>query len=268
MPGKSIQSQDLYGLQMTPELLSGLPTSATYELTFATTPLDVTSVRRLRYNVFNEELNEGLDQSRLTGLDADEYDFQCHHLLVRHKQTCDVVGTYRMQTVETAASNRGFYSATVFDLSKAPVEFIRNSVEIGRACIRQDHRSLQVLYLLWKGIGHFCMIHGKKYLFGCCSLTGQDVDHAFAVERYLMERGHIHPDLNIPALESHRCDGFGANLSSQGHPPRLMRTYLSLGAKICSPPAIDRAFKTIDFLTVFDLTAFDALDSAFYHLKP
>lgn len=30
-------------------------------------------------------------------------------------------------------------------------------------------------------------------------------------------------------------------------------TYLALGAKICGPPALDRAFKTIDFLTLMDL---------------
>jgi putative hemolysin len=35
--------------------------------------------------------------------------------------------------------------------------------------------------------------------------------------------------------------------------PKLLRTYLAVGAKICGPPAIDREFKTIDFLTLVDL---------------
>ncbi len=35
--------------------------------------------------------------------------------------------------------------------------------------------------------------------------------------------------------------------------PRLLAGYLSLGAKICGPPALDREFGTIDFLTVLDL---------------
>lgn len=38
-------------------------------------------------------------------------------------------------------------------------------------------------------------------------------------------------------------------------PPTLLRAYLSLGAKICGPPALDREFKTIDFLTLLDLRA-------------
>jgi len=35
--------------------------------------------------------------------------------------------------------------------------------------------------------------------------------------------------------------------------PKLLRTYLAIGAKICGPPAIDREFKTIDFLTLLDM---------------
>ena len=35
--------------------------------------------------------------------------------------------------------------------------------------------------------------------------------------------------------------------------PKLLRAYLTLGAKICGPPALDRQFKTIDFLTLVDL---------------
>jgi putative hemolysin len=35
--------------------------------------------------------------------------------------------------------------------------------------------------------------------------------------------------------------------------PRLFRAYLDISAKICGPPAIDREFKTIDFLTLIDL---------------
>jgi putative hemolysin len=33
----------------------------------------------------------------------------------------------------------------------------------------------------------------------------------------------------------------------------LLRAYLTIGAKICGPPALDREFQTIDFLTLVDL---------------
>ena len=35
--------------------------------------------------------------------------------------------------------------------------------------------------------------------------------------------------------------------------PRLLRTYLALGARIAAPPAWDREFGAIDFLTLLDL---------------
>ena len=38
-------------------------------------------------------------------------------------------------------------------------------------------------------------------------------------------------------------------------PARLFRAYLDISARVCGPPAIDREFKTIDFLTLVDLQA-------------
>ena len=35
--------------------------------------------------------------------------------------------------------------------------------------------------------------------------------------------------------------------------PQLFRLYIDVGAKICSPPALDKAFKTIDFLVLLDI---------------
>src|SRR5215472_15096525 len=53
--------------------------------------------------------------------------------------------------------------------------------------------------------------------------------------------------------------------------PRLHRArhqdycaHLTIGAKICGPPAIDREFGTIDFLTLLDLHALPALVRAHF----
>jgi len=35
--------------------------------------------------------------------------------------------------------------------------------------------------------------------------------------------------------------------------PKLLEAYLALGARVCGPPALDREFKMIDFLTLLDL---------------
>ncbi|HEX4646952.1 MAG TPA: hemolysin, partial [Verrucomicrobiae bacterium] len=46
--------------------------------------------------------------------------------------------------------------------------------------------------------------------------------------------------------------------------PKLLAAYLSLGAKICGPPALDHQFKTIDFLTFMDLNSVSAKTAARY----
>ena len=40
--------------------------------------------------------------------------------------------------------------------------------------------------------------------------------------------------------------------------PKLLKTYLTIGARICAPPAWDRDFGTIDFLTLLDLKMLSA----------
>src|SRR5262249_5753737 len=77
---------------------SPLAQSSAYEVTLATTLDEVRACQRLRYEVFNAELGEGLDSSHALGLDHDRFDVICDHLLVREAASGAVVGTYRMQT--------------------------------------------------------------------------------------------------------------------------------------------------------------------------
>lgn len=63
----------------------------------------------------------------------------------------------------------------------------------------------------------------------------------------------------MPPHPEFACETDGLNLdASEGAKlPRLFRTYLRSGAKVCSSPAIDRQFKTIDFLALFDIAEMD-----------
>lgn len=205
---------------------------------------------RLRFLVFNLELNEGLESSYATGHDSDEFDRVCDHLIVEHAVTGQIVGTYRLQTGVMAIANAGFYSEREFDFS--PYKRLGDSViELGRACVHRDHRSTDVLSLLWRGIAQYAMNHGGRYLIGCSSLTSQDPAHGTAVYEAMRDY------LTEPRLRTTPQAPFAMPLIS--HPiasakiPKLLRAYLALGAKICGPPAIDREFKTIDFLTLMDL---------------
>src|SRR5262249_45705509 len=176
----------------------------------------------------------------------------CDHLLVEHRGTRQIVGTYRLQTGSAAARNRGYYSAQEFDF--APYEALRGKlVELGRACIHRDHRSFEVLTLLWRGIAAYAMERNARYLVGCSSLTSQSASEGAAVYAALQDF-LAEPSLQTVPLPGHQFSLDGHTwLPSLARPPKLLRAYLSIGARICGPPAIDRAFKTIDFLTLLDL---------------
>ena len=68
---------------------------------------EIRATQALRFQVFNLELNEGLQQSYATGLDEDPFDAACDHLLVEHLPTGEIVGTYRLQTGLNAAAKPG-----------------------------------------------------------------------------------------------------------------------------------------------------------------
>ncbi len=221
-----------------------------YCVRLASSQADLASCLRLRFLVFNLELHEGLESATATGYDVDEYDTYCDHLLVELPRTGQVVGTYRLQTGNNALAHLGYYSEREFDFS--PYQFLRSSViELGRACVHRDHRTQDVLYLLWRGIAQYALHHAGRYLIGCSSLTSQEPAHGSAVFSALQDY-QVEPTLRtVP-----RSD-FSMPLEPAGvavvKVPKLLRTYLAIGARICGPPAIDREFKTIDFLTLLDL---------------
>ena len=231
-----------------------------YLLRFAHSRQDLEAALRLRFQVFNLELGEGLESSFATDQDKDEFDASCHHLIVFDRKQDQVVGTYRVQTEEMAAARGGFYSATEFDLSLFPPGVLKSSVELGRACIAKAHRNTQVLFLLWKGIASYVAYNQKRYLFGCCSLTGQNVAEGNQVFEFLRQNGHLHESFRVIPRTGFECVPSVPNSKFIGEVklPKLFRIYLRFGAKVCSPPAIDRQFKTIDFLVIFDVDSIES----------
>ncbi len=231
-----------------------------YEVRFARNSDELDTLLRLRFEVFNLELAEGLEESFATGRDRDEFDDCCHHLVVIEKESDTIVGTYRMQTNNMAAARLGFYSAGEFDLSGLGSEVVGDSVEVGRACVALGHRNTQVLFLLWRGLASYMVTNHRRFLFGCCSLTSQDPQEGRAVMQYLQGHDHLHPDIRVTPMPGFECYDESAvddEVSIQVHIPKLFRTYLRHGAKVCGHPAIDRQFKTIDYLVIFDVAAMD-----------
>lgn len=212
---------------------------------------DIRSAQRLRYAVFNVELGEGLDSSDDSGLDADLFDAQCDHLVIEAQENGEVIGTYRLQTGAMASAGCGYYSASEFDFS--PYEPIRAKVlELGRACIRADHRNRAVLDLLWSGIARYAQRNGSRYLLGCSSLTSQDPSEGWGLYEQLAGKFLAPPHLRTQPVGSFVMPRTSAPAEAV-KTPKLFAAYLAVGAWIAGPPALDADFKTIDFLTILDL---------------
>lgn len=231
-----------------------------YRVRLAETAEDREAACRLRFRVFNLELGEGLESSWQTGLDTDPFDAFCEHLLVEDTQPATpsraIAGTYRMQSGATAAQHLGYYSAQEFQLG--PYEPLRPEIlELGRASIDRDHRTPEVLTLLWRGIAQYARDKGLRYLMGCSSLTSQDPAEGWELYRQLANYRVPVEFATVPTL-AYACPAPPpATPNEPPHRtvqvPKLLKTYVAIGARIAAPPAWDRAFGTIDFLTLLDL---------------
>jgi putative hemolysin len=248
-----------------------------YGLRMAETAQDRDAICRLRFRVFNIELGKGLESSYQTGRDADRFDPYCEHLLVEDRQESNparrIVGTYRMQSGETAARNLGYYSEQEFSFDK--YEPLRGGIlELGRASIDREHRTAEVLTLLWRGIAQYAHDMGLRYLIGCSSINSENPAEGWQMYRQLenyrvpgefetmptaayacpMEHEGAHPQPSPSQLSPEAgAQGCSAEGSLRHSVPKLLRTYLTIGARIAAPPAWDREFGTIDFLTLLDL---------------
>ena len=105
----------------------------------------------------------------------------------------------------------------------------------------------------------YLLFNKKNYLFGCCSLTSQDPEEGLAVYDYLHEKGYLHPDIDVRVQVPYACElpAYSIHTYPDVTLPRLMKIYMNYRARICSKPAIDRLFKTIDYLVIFDVDAMD-----------
>ncbi len=222
-----------------------------FRVGMAATLEDVIQCQRLRYVVFNFELGEGLDSSARTGLDRDRFDLVCDHLMAHDTASGMLVGTYRMQSGYRAKGNLGYYGQEFFDFS--PFESMRGEVlELGRACVHRKYRNTTVLHILWKGIARYAESCGARYLIGCSSLSSQNEDEGMALYETLRENYLVEPSLRTNPVAGCGCKS-NSSYTAPPRPPRLLRAYLDISGRICGPPAIDREFKTIDFLTLVDL---------------
>ncbi|WP_432835461.1 GNAT family N-acetyltransferase [Dactylosporangium sp. CA-092794] len=220
-----------------------------YTLLVATDGDQVRAAQRLRYQVFAEELGATLHGDE-PGVDADDFDEHCDHLIIREEATGEVVGTYRMLPPDRAAKAGRLYADTEFDLSGLD-ELRGDLVETGRSCVHPDHRSGAVINLMWAGIARYMHLHGHRWLAGCASVPLADGGVTAAGVWDLTRRKHLVPSAwRVRPLNPWVTD---LEPPAKVEVPSLLKGYLRLGAWVGGDPAYDADFDCVDFYVLLSL---------------
>jgi L-ornithine Nalpha-acyltransferase len=228
------------------------------EVKLASNLTELDAAMRLRFEVFNLELQEGLVSSYDRGYDTDAYDVYCDHLIVKDLTSGEVVGTYRLLRGSQAERHIGFYSENEFDLSN--LKRLRGeTLELGRSCVAATHRSFATLNLLWSAIVKYAGDRDLRYLFGCASLHVSAASEVQPVYSYLRAKHFAPEKYRVYPVESCRMainegavEG-GDSRAALAKLSPILKGYLRAGAMICGGPAYDSEFGTADVLAILEM---------------
>lgn len=249
-----------------PEVRSEHAARPRLTLALARTGQEVREAQRLRWRVFADELGARLPSDE-PGVDRDDFDPHCEHLLVRDGDSGEVVGTYRILPGPLSASLGGFYSESEFDLSR--LQHLRGrAVEVGRSCVHPGYRHGGTIALLWAGLAQYMQAHGYEYLLGCASMGMADGGHgAASIYNALQDSSmspaeyRVFPRCPLPLQRLNR--------QLQVPVPPLIKGYVRCGAWVCGEPAWDPDFNTADLLMLLPLSRLDSRYARHFvkHLK-
>ncbi|MDF2960951.1 MAG: hypothetical protein K0S39_2686 [Paenibacillus sp.] len=217
---------------------------------------EIEQALRLRYQVFVEE-EKNMQMLNESGLEQDEYDVYCDHLIVKDLDSGLVVGTYRLLPGERATVNKGFYSESEFDLSSFE-GYKSQTLELGRSCIDPAYRGGKAIQLLWEGIAGYITERNYSYLIGCASVHLPSLEELNVIYSMLRQKQVLTDRYGIQPLESHRIKGLQSVDSGLSEKevfrklPPLMKGYQWLGAEIGGDPAYDKLFDTVDFFIILE----------------
>src|SRR3954470_10699925 len=127
-------------------------------------PDEVREIQLLRRHVFTAEFGSQLP-TLVDGLDADEFDEHCDHLVVRENSSRAIVATYRMMTPGCGSTVGSRFGDRVFDLGSLH-HIAADLVETGRSCVHPDHRTGAVISLIGGGMGQYLSKPGSSHLGG------------------------------------------------------------------------------------------------------
>lgn len=236
----------------------------------ATSEADLAAAKRLRYEVFVEELGgAGNLVDHKNRLEQDHFDAFCDHLLLIDLKTDTVVGVYRVMQRAQADAAGGFYSASEYDLSPL-LETNRPLLEMGRSCLHRDYRGGVALFHLWSGLADYIADHQIELMFGVASFHGTNVTQ-FGEPLSLLHHRHLAPEqLRVKARpEAYQDMDLIAEdqldrTSAMRAMPSLIKAYLRLGGFVGQGAYIDDVFNTTDVCLILDTAQMNIKQARMY----
>jgi putative hemolysin len=216
---------------------------------------DIIQAQQLRHQVFLAEFGVNCGDN---GLDSDEFDPFCDHLLVEDLATGRVIGTYRLLNAMCAARCGKRYGQDAFT-GQLWQDMGDNMVELGRACMHPDFRTGAALMKLWQGILDYLGEQGVRFAIGYASVGLRDGGFdAAATQQFLSTltnqwQGELLAPINAYVSPKQISNG----PHKTGKPPALVKGYVRMGAFSIGSPALDPHFNTADFPMLLDLTQLD-----------
>lgn len=222
---------------------------------------ELETVFKLRYDVFYTEMGADDTVSKTQGLDVDNYDELCDHLVVTCREK--IIGTYRLLPLRKLSGlPMDPYCESEFSLGKIRAAYGESILELGRSCVHPEYRSGVVPKLLWAGIAQYMLSHDIRALIGCVSVHGISDVQALRLRDALRHKGCWNPDYDAPvkekyAIEPDALEAYQEQITMvPADPfllmPPLMKGYFNLGAKVAGGPAHDAPFHCHDFLVLLD----------------
>lgn len=216
-------------------------------------PKQVEAAQRLRYRVFSEEYGSDLG-AQTPGIDADEFDTVCDHLVVTDLDSGELVATTRILHQADTAAVGGFYSAGEFDLSA--LEHLPGTIaELGRTCVHPDYRNGATISLLWSAVAEYLVERGVDYMIGCASIGMSDGGlKAWRIARHLQNEYLADPAFLVKPLRAMPHLTHTRDNDRPVDVPALIRAYMRLGARVCGEPCWDPDFRCADLLVVLEVS--------------
>jgi L-ornithine Nalpha-acyltransferase len=224
-----------------------------YSVGIADTEKEVDEVHKLRFDIFNTELDEGIKENEKIKRDVDKYDKYCKHLIVKEKDTNKIIATYRMLPSWEMNKDLGFYTSSEFDISSLKLEEGIN-LETGRACIRKEHRGTNlIIIMLWLGMKEYCKENNVENIFGVTSIPKCSLKEISSLYNVLKQKNLI--DLNEKVKSLIKVDiipNYTKDYKKELF-PSLLKAYTKMGAKIVGKPYYDPIFGCYDFFTILNM---------------